>query len=287
MWRVVQQIIIILLLIIFLASLPMMIMVDPDSQSIKLDVQQLPEVYGQFFTNLMEGSLGTYQLGYQERSIALDISDNFFTSLSIMLMGVNSAILISIVFGIFISRFKITRVFGAILNILATIPDFIIILLSMILAVNFYKITGIRIISMRPEAGALNLWFPIILTGFAPTVYLFKLIAVKYYQTGGEDYIRTAVAKGMKLNYINFQHVFKNIEPFIAAELIKVISLGIGNLFIIEYILNVPGITKFIFQSAEIQPIAVGLICMLIISLLVFLSVKLVFFLFKRGFIYE
>ncbi|MEW9109423.1 MAG: ABC transporter permease subunit [Cytobacillus gottheilii] len=287
MWRVVQQIIIILLLIIFLASLPMMIMVDPDSQSIKLDVQQLPEVYGQFFTNLMEGSLGTYQLGYQERSIAQDISDNFFTSLSIMLIGVNAAIVTSIVFGIFISRFKITRVFGVILNILATIPDFIIILLSMILAVNFYKMTGIRIISMRPEAGALNLWFPIILAGFAPTVYLFKLIAVKYYQTGGEDYIRTAVAKGMKLNYINFQHVFKNIEPFIAAELIKVISLGIGNLFIIEYILNVPGITKFIFQSAEIQPIAVGLICMLIISLLVFLSVKLVFFLFKRGFIYE
>ncbi|MGD6943892.1 ABC transporter permease subunit [Cytobacillus gottheilii] len=287
MWRVVQQIIIILLLIIFLASLPMMIMVDPDSQSIKLDVQQLPEVYGQFFTNLMEGSLGTYQLGYQERSIAQDISDNFFTSLSIMLIGINAAIVTSIVFGIFISRFKITRVFGVILNILATIPDFIIILLSMILAVNFYKMTGIRIISMRPEAGALNLWFPIILAGFAPTVYLFKLIAVKYYQTGGEDYIRTAVAKGMKLNYINFQHVFKNIEPFIAAELIKVISLGIGNLFIIEYILNVPGITKFIFQSAEIQPIAVGLICMLIISLLVFLSVKLVFFLFKRGFIYE
>ncbi|WP_282155638.1 ABC transporter permease subunit [Cytobacillus gottheilii] len=287
MWRVVQQIIIILLLIIFLASLPMMIMVDPDSQSIKLDVQQLPEVYGQFFTNLMEGSLGTYQLGYQERSIAQDISDNFFTSLSIMLIGVNAAIVTSIVFGIFISRFKVTRVFGVILNILATIPDFIIILLSMILAVNFYKMTGIRIISMRPEAGALNLWFPIILAGFAPTVYLFKLIAVKYYQTGGEDYIRTAVAKGMKLNYINFQHVFKNIEPFIAAELIKVISLGIGNLFIIEYILNVPGITKFIFQSAEIQPIAVGLICMLIISLLVFLSVKLVFFLFKRGFIYE
>lgn len=287
MWRVVQQIIIILLLIIFLASLPMMIMVDPDSQSIKLDVQQLPEVYGQFFTNLMEGSLGTYQLGYQERSIAQDISDNFFTSLSIMLIGVNAAIVTSIVFGIFISRFKITRVFGVILNILATIPDFIIILLSMILAVNFYKMTGIRIISMRPEAGALNLWFPIILAGFAPTVYLFKLIAVKYYQTGGEDYIRTAVAKGMKLNYINFQHVFKNIEPFIAAELIKVISLGIGNLFIIEYILNVPGITKFIFQSAEIQPIAVGLICMLIISLLVFLSVKLVFFLFKRGFINE
>ncbi|WP_080845496.1 ABC transporter permease subunit [Cytobacillus gottheilii] len=287
MWRVAQQVIIILLLIIFLASFPMMILVDSESQAIKLNIQQLPEVYGQFLTELSRGSLGTYQLGYQERSIAADIGDNFFTSFSIMLIGVNAAVIISIIFGIFISRFKITRVFSAVINILAAIPDFIIILISMILAVNFYKMTGIRIISMRPESGALNLWFPIILVGFAPTLYLFKLIAVKYYQTGGEDYIRTAVAKGMGLNYINFQHVFKNIEPFIAAELVKVISLGIGNLFIIEYLLNVPGITKFIFQSAEIQPIAIGLICMLVISLIVFMSVKLVFLLFKRGFIYE
>lgn len=287
MWRIVQQIIIVLLLIIFLASLPMMVMVEEESQSLKLDVQQLPEVYGQFFSELMEGSLGTYQLGYQERSIAEDIGDNFFVSLSIMLLGVNVAIFFSIFFGIFISRFKITRFFSAVLNILAAIPDFIIILLSVILAVNIYKMTGIRVISLRPESGALNLWFPIILVGFAPTLYLFKLVAVRYYQTGSEDYVRTAVAKGMGLNYINFQHVFKNIEPFIMAELVKVISLAIGNLFITEYILNVSGITKFIFQSTEIQPIAIGLLCMLVISLIVFMSVKLIFFLFKRGFIYE
>nr|WP_245350045.1 ABC transporter permease subunit [Cytobacillus eiseniae] len=204
-----------------------------------------------------------------------------------MLIGVISAIIISLIFGIFLSRFRLTKVFNAFMNILSTIPDFIIIIMSMILAVKIYRWTGIRVISLRPDAGALNLWFPTFLVAIAPTLYLFKLISVKYYETSGEDYIKTAVAKGMSLNYINFQHVYKNIEPFIKAELIKVISLAIGNLFIIEYIMNVSGITKFIFQSNQVQPIAIGLFAMLLISGIVYLVVRIVFYLFKRGFIYE
>lgn len=287
MVRIIQQIIIIILLILTLASLPMMIEVNPVEKQLEWNFEKLPEIYQSFFSGFSEGNLGTYQLGLQRRDIASDISDNFFTSLKLMLIGVNIAVVMSLIFGIFISRFRLTKVFNFLLNVLSTIPDFIIIIVSLILAVKFYRLTGIRIMSLRPDAGALNTWFPTLLVSVAPTLYLFKLVSVKYYQTSGEDYIRTAVAKGMRLNYINFQHVFKNIEPFIKAELVKVVSLAIGNLFIIEYILNVSGITKFIFQSNEIQPIAIGLFSMLIISAIVYVSVRLGFYLFKRGFIYE
>lgn len=287
MVRIIQQIIIIILLILTLASLPMMMEVNPVEKKLEWSFEKLPEMYYGFFSELSEGNLGTYQLGMQRRDIASDIGDNFVTSLKLMLMGVNIAVVLSLIFGIFISRFRLTKVFNFLLNVLSAIPDFIIIIVSLILAVKFYRLTGIRIMSLRPDAGALNTWFPTILLSVAPTLYLFKLVSVKYYQTSGEDYIRTAVAKGMRLNYINFQHVFKNIEPFIKAELVKVVSLAIGNLFIIEYILNVSGITKFIFQSNEIQPIAIGLFSMLIISAIVYFSVRLGFYLFKRGFIYE
>ncbi|QED48394.1 ABC transporter permease subunit [Cytobacillus dafuensis] len=287
MLRTIQQIVIIFLLILSLAALPMMIEVNSVEKSLDWNFEKLPEIFGDFISEISKGSLGTYQLGTQRRAIEEDIGDNFFTSLKIMLLGVNAAVGISLFFGIFISRFHLTKVFNFVLNILSAIPDFIIIIMSMILAVKIYKMTGIRIMSLRPDAGALNLWFPTILVSIAPTLYLFKLVTVKYYQTSGEDYIKTAVAKGMSLNYINFQHVYKNVEPFIKAELVKVISLAIGNLFIIEYIMNVSGITKFIFQSNEIQPIAIGLFSMLLISAIVYTSVRLVFYLFKRGFIYE
>lgn len=287
MLRTVQQIVIIFLLILSLAALPMIIEVNSLGERLEWNVEKLPTIYGDFISEISKGSLGTYQLGTQRRDIAEDIQSNFFTSLKVLLIGVNASIIISLLFGLFLSRFRLTKVFNSILNLLTAIPDFIIIILSLILAVKIYKVTGIRVISLRSDAGALNLWFPTLLVSIAPTLYMFKLVSVRYFQTSGEDYIKTAVAKGMKLNYINFQHVYKNVEPFIKAELIKVISLAIGNLFIIEYVMNVSGITKFIFQSNEIQPIAIGLFSMLLISGIVYLSIRLGLYLFKRGFIYE
>ncbi|HYK73337.1 MAG TPA: ABC transporter permease subunit [Pseudoneobacillus sp.] len=287
MVRIIQQTIFIIVLILFLAGLPSLISINSMDQSISFDYKILPDVYKNFYKEVSNGSLGTYYLGLQQREISEDIGDNFKTSLLIMLVGVNTSVILSLIFGIFISRFRLTRIVNMILNVLAAIPDFIIIIFSLILAIKVYKMTGVRIISLRPDAGALNIWFPMLLVGVAPTLYLFKLVAVKYYQTSGEDYIRTAVAKGLRLNYINFQHVYKNIEPFIKAELTKIISLAIGNMFIVEYLLNVSGITKFIFLSKQIQPISIGLFSMLLISLLVYLSVRIVLYVFKRGFLYE
>ncbi|MGD6897217.1 ABC transporter permease subunit [Bacillus infantis] len=287
MLRQIQQLIIVVLLILLIASLPLMVTADPETQSLSFDPGALPQVYGEFFTQIADGDLGTYQQGTRTRSIGEDIGRFFITSLKIMEAGILAAVVLSLVFGVFISRFRAARGFNYILNILASTPDFIIIVASMILAVKFYKMTGIRIISLRPDSGALNTWFPTVLVAIAPTLYLFKLVAVKYYQLSGEDYIRTAVAKGMRLDYINLQHVFKNIEPFILAEMTKVISLGIGNLFIVEYIMNVSGITKFIFQANGFQPIAIGLFAMLLMSLIVYLSIRLLFYLFKRVLIHE
>jgi len=285
--RLIQKMVVILVLILFLSALPEIISVNNVEKSLDWNWTKLPEIYGSFFSEISKGSLGTYQLGSQTREISGDIGDNFVTSLILMVSGVVVGVIISIVFGIFVSRFRLTKWFRLIINLIAAIPDFMLIVISLFIAIKIYQITGFRMISLRPDAGLLNMWFPIILIALSPTLYLFKLVSLKYYQTSGEDYIRTAVSKGLSSNYINFQHVFKNIEPFIFAELTKIISLAVGNLFIIEYLLNVPGITKFIFQSNQIQPIAIGLFSMLLISLIVYFTVRLLFYLFKRGFLYE
>lgn len=287
MIRFLQQGIIIVILILFLAAFPAFVQVDYSTQSLNWNFERAPELFGSFFSQILSCSLGTYELAGRERPISGDIGDNFMTSLYIILAGVGIGVFFSLIFGIFISRFKLTKVVNAILNMLAAVPDFILIIVSLILAIKFYKATGIRVVSLTPNSSALNIWFPMILTSIAPSLYLFKIVAVKYYQTSGEDFVRTAVAKGLGPNYINFQHVFKNIEPFINAELTKVISLAVGNLFIVEYLLNVPGITKFIFLNGEIQPVAIGLFSMLFMSLITYAAVRIAIYLFKRGFIYE
>ncbi|MCM3569989.1 ABC transporter permease subunit [Neobacillus mesonae] len=285
--KILQQVLFIFLLIIFLAAIPSIIEIDPAEKNISWNWSGLGKGIGDFMNEILNGSLGTYQIGNQIRYISDDIFGYFLTSFSILLAGVLSVIVIGLMLGIFLSQLRITRFIHMLLNVLSAIPDFILIIFSLVLAIKIYEVTGVRIIAFSPESGVLNIWFPMVLTAIAPTLYLFKLIAVQYYQTSAEDYIRTAVSKGMGTNYINFQHVYKNIEPFIIAELTKVVSLAIGNLFIIEYLLNVPGITKFIFQSNQFQPVAIGLFSMLLISFIIYMSIRFVLYIFKRGFIYE
>ncbi|WP_342488409.1 ABC transporter permease subunit [Cytobacillus sp. FSL W7-1323] len=288
MVRYIQQMIIVIFLILFLATLPSIVLVDPANGTVSLNFARFPSMVGNFFKELSTGSLGTYYVGMEQRSIASEIGDNFFTSFYIVFVGVLLSILLSLLFGIFLSRFYLTKIFRVMMNIISTIPDFIFIIFALLFAVNIYKWTGFRVVSFLPNGGALNIWFPMVLVAIAPSIYLFKLISERYFLIAGEDYIRTAVAKGLKVDRINFQHVYKNIEPFLVADLVKVLSLAIGNLFIVEYLLNVSGLTKFVFQSfGDPQPIAIGLFCMLIISLLVFLAIRLLLYLFKRGFIYE
>ncbi|EKN65416.1 ABC transporter permease [Neobacillus bataviensis LMG 21833] len=285
--RILQQTIIIFLLIVFISAIPVIMVVNPVEQKLYWDFSNLGHLYVDFIKELGNGGLGTYTLGDQERSISDDIGSYFITSLELLFFGVLIAVFVSLLFGIFLSRFKLTRLINILLNILSTIPDFILIIFSLVLAIMVYQITGFRIISFRQDAGVLNIWFPMLLVGISPTLYMFKLVTVKYYQLSGEDYIRTAVSKGLRVNYINFQHIYKNIEPFMIAELTKIVSLAIGNLFIIEYLLNVSGITKFIFQSYQFQPVTIGLFSMLLISLIVYISIRLILYIFKRGFIYE
>ncbi|MEK4969508.1 ABC transporter permease subunit [Cytobacillus sp. FSL R7-0696] len=288
MVRYIQQMIIVIFLILFLATLPSIVLVDPANGTVSLNFAQFPSMVGNFIKELSTGSLGTFYVGMEQRSIASEIGDNFFTSFYIVFVGVLLSILLSLLFGIFLSRFYLTKIFRVMMNIISTIPDFIFIIFALLFAVNIYKWTGFRVVSFLPNGGALNIWFPMVLVAIAPSIYLFKLISERYFLIAGEDYIRTAVAKGLKVDRINFQHVYKNIEPFLTADLVKVLSLAIGNLFIVEYLLNVSGLTKFVFQSfGDPQPIAIGLFCMLIISLLVFLAIRLLLYLFKRGFIYE
>ncbi|WP_042356475.1 ABC transporter permease subunit [Bacillus rubiinfantis] len=287
MMRAIQQAIFIVLLILLLAALPFVIEVNPIDRTVATHLDKFAQMYQDFFKTLINGGLGTYTLGNQERNIAADISSYFLTSLLLLVSGVTTAVIIGLLFGVFLSRFKLVRTVNLVLNILSAIPDFILIIFSLVLAISIYEITGTRIISLRPDGGALNFWFPILLVGLAPTLYMFKLIAIKYYEISSEDYIRTAVAKGLKVNYINFQHIYKNIEPYIIAELTKIVSIAIGNLFIIEYLLNVPGLTRFIFLSYQFQPVAIGLFSLLLVSLLVYCVIRLLLYLFKRGLIYE
>ncbi|WP_328206518.1 ABC transporter permease subunit [Brevibacillus nitrificans] len=239
---------------------------------------------------IVGGSLGTYYLGENERSIAEDIVPFAISTFELLFSSVLIAVVASLVFGLFLQRFRIVRHLQKGLNLLATIPDFILIFVSILAAIGFYKMTNIRIITLSPTSDSANSWFPMTLLAIGPTIFLMKVISLKYTQIGGEDYIKTALAKGMGVWHVLIHHVYKNIKPFLLADLKKTIAITVANLFIVEYLLNVVGLTRFIFSKSgayQFNAAVMGLLGIIFLSILVYLLIRVILYLFERAVVYK
>ncbi|MED1723295.1 ABC transporter permease subunit [Brevibacillus parabrevis] len=239
---------------------------------------------------IASGSLGTYYLGENERSIAEDIVPFAMNTFKLLFSSVGIAVVASLVFGLFLQRFRMVRQLQKVLNLVATIPDFILIFMSILAAVGFYKLTNIRIITLSPTSDSANDWFPMTLLAIGPTIFLMKVVSLKYVQIGGEDYIKTALAKGMGIWHILTHHVYKNIKPFLVADLKKTIAITVANLFIVEYLLNVVGLTRFIFSKDggyQFNAAVMGLLGIILLSILVYVLIRAVLYLFERVAVYK
>ncbi|MEJ8548415.1 ABC transporter permease subunit [Brevibacillus borstelensis] len=262
--------------------------------SIKEEVHFAPESVVTYTVYLLqqigEGSLGTYYSGNSERSIAQDIVPFALNSFELMFYSVLIAVLASLLFGLFLQRFAFARHFQKLLNLISAIPDFVLILLSVLAAIQFYKWTNIRIITLSPTSDSNNMWFPLTMLAIGPTIFLMKVVSLKYRQIGGEDYIKTALAKGMGIWHILIHHVYKNVKPFLLADLKKTIALTVANLFVVEYLLNVVGLTRFIFSKEgfyQFNPAVVGLMSIILLSILVYLLIRAILYLFERIAVYK
>ncbi|MEK5523035.1 ABC transporter permease subunit [Heyndrickxia sp. FSL W8-0423] len=281
------QIFLIVVIIFLVTSLPSMFIVSNNHGEAYLQFH--PEVMIMnipvFFTSFQDGTFGTYSINGISHSVLNDIQSFSINSGILLFSSILVALLFSLSFGVFLSSLKITKLFRWIINIFSLVPDFIIIILSIALAVEFYKWTDIRVITLSPFSDSVNLWFPIAILSLMPTFYLFKMISARYIEITGLDYIRTAVGKGLNRHYINSRHILKNLIPYIFADLKKAISFTIGNLFIIEYLFNIKGLTIFIFDDYQFQKVFLSLLILLTIATLCYLFIKLLFYFIERVFI--
>ncbi|HET7522176.1 MAG TPA: ABC transporter permease subunit [Bacillales bacterium] len=296
MLKTIQQLVIVVILVIFVTGLPLSLHPGPNFQSIEFHPMNIWDALVNYAHNFSEEPLGTYEVESergtfsQERSVAEDILPYAVHSFVLILCSLLIAVTVTLLFGVIFTRSWIAKVVRSVMDTVAVIPDFVFIVLSVFVAVQVYQWTGIRVLTLSTQKPSAALWFPILILSFAPTLYLLKLLYLKHYQVAGEDYVRTALAKGMGKLYINFQHIFKNVKPFLVADLKKTISLTVGNLFIVEYLLNVQGLTYFIFFDRTHYEFQTTMSCLFIIlfeALIVYGLVRLFLYLFEKVFVHE
>ncbi len=203
-----------------------------------------------FFQGIVDGS----SFHYMAQNVHRTFDETFPTFFRISLLYVFGSAFLSLCIAVLIGVFLTGKLSGAIQEILSffsVVPDFLIALFLQVifLSVNqFFGGTVVRIASIGAARPAILL--PLITMGLTACVFLLRSIAERSRNISSQDYILFAKAKGLSKDRILLYHVFPGILDSIRGDLIKMVAITTGNLFIVELIFNIPGLTRMIFNVA-------------------------------------
>jgi len=231
--------------LLILGTLPLVIFSGKDK--VVFLVERIPKEIVPFLQGLFNGSSYYYMEGQRELYFFQSVGGYFLTSFIYLLIAGVFVIILSIIFGIWLWR-RSEKGLNTIMGFIGVIPDFILVFLLQLLVVYIYEATGlktVRVASSNMDEPAIIL--PLVTMFILPFVYLVRSLSEKSFDVLTEDYIRTALSKGFRKRHIYLFHVTPNVIPYLKADLHKVVSIMVGNLFIIEYLYNNKGLTSMLF----------------------------------------
>ena len=206
----------------------------------------LLERYATYMTDFLRGDMG-FSLRQRGRTVSDIIFSKFPVSAKLAGIAVLVALCVGIPLGCF-SAYSRGKLPDNIIIVLGTcgiaIPSFI---TSVLLLYGF----GVKL-SLLPTVG-LNEWksyiMPVTALAIYPTAYITRLMRSSLLDVMGQDYIRTAKAKGVSSFKTLFKHALRNaILPVITYVGPMLAYLMTGS-FVVEKIFTVPGLGREFVSS--------------------------------------
>ncbi len=102
---------------------------------------------------------------------------------------------------------------------------------------------------------------PVLTLALAPAGYIARLVRAAVVETLGEDYVRTARAKGLRRDRIVLVHVLRNALVPVLSAVVPMLALLITGAFFVEEYFGVPGASGAFLDAARVRdfPMVMGL----------------------------
>ena len=206
-------------------------------------------VYIQYF-NYVKGIITRGDFGDSYRTgepVLSEIAPRLLTSAKITLGAVAIGAIIGILLGILSALKKYTWVDSGVLVIsmfFQSVPEFVVALvLIMIFAVNLHIL----------PANGIDTWkgyiMPMLCIGLSSVASYTRITRSSMLEVLGEDYIRTAKAKGQTNGNITYHHALRNAMIPVAQSIGTNLGNSIGGGMVLETVFGVPGVGKYIVDS--------------------------------------
>ena len=219
----------------------------------------LGEQYVEYLKNIAKGDLGA-SMKVRGRTVNDVINKSFLTSADLGARSIIFALALGIPLGIIaaLKRGKYQDRLAMIVAIIGiSVPSFVLAGLMQKYVVDIHNGTLIRN-GFLPDFFWINLsgWdtfdkkiLPVIALGLYTVALIARLLRDKMIEVMGQDYIRLAVAKGVKPKNIVFRHALRNAILPIITIMGPTIAAVLTGSFVIEKMFSIPGLGKYFVDS--------------------------------------
>lgn len=237
-------------------------------------VSQLEEIFSKLFGS---ESL-VYSNGYTTRPLFPQILHHYKETMLLFFISFLCSILISIIITslYFNINNKMKKKVRSLVFLLNGIPDIILIIISQLIVIHIFKITGIEMANVASSYDDRAIFLPIIILCIPTSLMYIKFFIFRCEEQSNNYYVIFSKSKGLNDTYIFFIHILRNIF-FSAFQFIKSnIWFVFSNLYIIEYFFAIPGIFSFIKTYPTVEVFTVGLLLLYIPIYLIYKSINII-----------
>lgn len=218
----------------------------------------LGEQYVEYLKNIVKGDLGA-SMKVRGRTVNDVINKSFLTSADLGARSIIFALALGIPLGIIaaLKRGKFQDRLSMIVAIIGiSVPSFVLAGLMQKyfvdvhngILIDKFNLPLVRILLSgwdRPEKKIL----PVIALGLYTVALIARLLRDKMIEVMGQDYIRLAIAKGVKPKNIVFRHALRNAILPIITIMGPTIAAVLTGSFVIEKMFSIPGLGKYFVDS--------------------------------------
>jgi oligopeptide transport system permease protein len=202
--------------------------------------------YKNYMFTLAKGDMGV-SIKQRGRTVNSIILNGFKVSARIGGLAILVAIIMGIPLGA-IAAVNRGRKLDSFIIVLATcgiaVPGFVVgTLLMIIFSVNLNLLPTYGLTSWR------HYIMPVMALSFYPTAYISRLMRASMLEVFGQDYIRTARAKGLQQYKVIFKHALRNAVLPVVTYLGPLIAYTLTGSFVVEKIFTIPGLGSAFITS--------------------------------------
>jgi peptide/nickel transport system permease protein len=213
----------------------------------------LPVQFGYWLREVLQGNLG--QSIFLQRPVTQALAERAEPTTLLSLMAVAIAALIGLPCGIVSAVFRgkaIDQFFTGIAMLGASIPSFwfgIVLIQIFAVSLGWFPVSGYG----EPGASlAARIWclvLPATVLGLLNSALIIRFTRASMLDVLGEDYVRTARAKGLSENVVVLKHALRNALVPIVTVIGLTVALLIGGAVVTETVFGLPGVGNLVVSA--------------------------------------